>query len=182
MFSYANVYFSASLLHSIINKLQKIHNIPSTITFTMKGSVSIETYKTKEEDDCSSKTEIARNGKKGHKHCPVESYDSTVVSSNTTGGQASTKQSTCEDPGESSLAGRGGKVYRDKKTARRMETNRIRAREIRKRKKQLEADMQQQIIKLTLENNQLRTKIKIQQSAVKLLRTETLGFMTNVRT
>ena len=51
-----------------------------------------------------------------------------------------------------------------------MEINRIRAKEIRKRKKQMEVDMQQQIIKLTLENNQLRSQIKIQEAEIKLLR------------
>ena len=59
---------------------------------------------------------------------------------------------------------------RDEKTRKRMEINRIRAKEIRKRKKQMELDMQQQIIKLTLENNQLRSQIKIQEAEIKLLR------------
>ena len=59
---------------------------------------------------------------------------------------------------------------RDEKTERRMEINRLRAKEIRKRKKEMEADMQQQIIKLTLENNSLRSQIRIQDDELKLLR------------
>ncbi len=62
------------------------------------------------------------------------------------------------------------KQHRDEKTERRMEMNRIRAKEIRKRKKQMEVDMQQQIIRLTLENSQLRSQIKMQDAEIKNLR------------
>ena len=55
---------------------------------------------------------------------------------------------------------------------RRMEVNRMRAKQIRKRKKQMEEDMQKQIIQLTLENNKLRTQLKIQENEISLLRSQ----------
>ena len=54
---------------------------------------------------------------------------------------------------------------------RQMELNRMRAREIRKRKKEREEDMQQQIIQLVLENDKLRTQLKIQEKEISILRT-----------
>lgn len=59
---------------------------------------------------------------------------------------------------------------RDERDERRMEINRIRAKEIRKRKKEMEEDMQKQIIQLTLENNKLRTQLKMQQTEISVLR------------
>ena len=53
---------------------------------------------------------------------------------------------------------------------RRMEINRLRAREIRKKKKQMLKDMEQQIILLTLENNRLRTQSQMYQTEINLLR------------
>lgn len=52
----------------------------------------------------------------------------------------------------------------------RMETNRIRAKQIRKRKKEMEEDMRNQIVRLTLENNTLRTQLQVQEAEIKLLR------------
>jgi hypothetical protein len=52
----------------------------------------------------------------------------------------------------------------------RMETNRIRAKQIRKRKKEMEEDMRNQSVRLTLENNTLRTQLQVQEAEIKLLR------------
>ena len=52
----------------------------------------------------------------------------------------------------------------------RMEMNRQRAKDIRKRKKKMVEDMQNQIIHLTLENNKLRTQTQIQQIEINILR------------
>lgn len=54
----------------------------------------------------------------------------------------------------------------------RMEVNRVRAKEIRKRKKKMEEDMRQQIVKLTLENNRLRIQKKMQEVEIQCLRKE----------
>eukprot|EP00551_Chaetoceros_affinis_P011255 CAMPEP_0203674814 /NCGR_PEP_ID=MMETSP0090-20130426/17498_1 /ASSEMBLY_ACC=CAM_ASM_001088 /TAXON_ID=426623 /ORGANISM="Chaetoceros affinis, Strain CCMP159" /LENGTH=281 /DNA_ID=CAMNT_0050540789 /DNA_START=95 /DNA_END=940 /DNA_ORIENTATION=+ len=54
----------------------------------------------------------------------------------------------------------------DDEEKRRMEFNRIRAREIRKRKKKMEEEMRQKIIQLTLENNRLLIKKKMQQDEI----------------
>ncbi len=62
------------------------------------------------------------------------------------------------------------KAQRDE---RRMEINRQRAKEIRKRKKKMVEDMQKQIIYLTLENNKLRTQIQMQQAEINILRNNT---------
>lgn len=59
---------------------------------------------------------------------------------------------------------------RDERDERRMEINRLRAKQIRKRKKEMEEDMQKQIIQLTLENNKLRTQLKVQETEIALLR------------
>lgn len=61
---------------------------------------------------------------------------------------------------------------RDGKDERRMEINRLRAKQIRKRKKEMEEDMQKQIIQLTLENNKLRTQLKVQETEIALLRNQ----------
>ena len=58
---------------------------------------------------------------------------------------------------------------------RRMEVNRMRAKQIRKRKKKMEEDMQKQVIQLTLENNKLRTQLKIQETEISLLRSQVSG-------
>lgn len=60
----------------------------------------------------------------------------------------------------------------------RMEINRIRAKEIRKRKKEMEEDMHNQIIQLTLENNKLRTQLQLQEAEIKLLRNNMVGCLT----
>ena len=52
----------------------------------------------------------------------------------------------------------------------RMEINRLRAKDIRKRKKKMLEDMQKQIIYLTLENNKLFTQSQMQQTELTLLR------------
>jgi hypothetical protein len=62
------------------------------------------------------------------------------------------------------------KAKRDEK---RMEINRQRAKEIRKRKKKMVEDMQKQIIYLTLENNKFRTQTQMQQAEINLLRSTT---------
>ncbi len=54
----------------------------------------------------------------------------------------------------------------------RMEVNRLRAKEIRKRKKKMEEDMRQQIVQLTLENNRLRIQKKMQEVEIERLRKE----------
>jgi hypothetical protein len=64
---------------------------------------------------------------------------------------------------------------RDERDERRMEINRIRAKEIRKRKKEMEEDMQKQIIQLTLENNKLRTQLKMQQTEISVLRNNSVS-------
>jgi hypothetical protein len=59
----------------------------------------------------------------------------------------------------------------------RMEINRIRAKEIRKRKKEMEEDMHNQIIQLTLENNKLRTQLQLQEAEIKLLRNNMVSYL-----
>lgn len=56
------------------------------------------------------------------------------------------------------------------KDEKRMELNRIRAKKIRKRKKEMEEQMQQQVVKLTLENHKLRTQLQVQEAEIHLLR------------
>lgn len=58
----------------------------------------------------------------------------------------------------------------DIRDERRMELNRQRAKDIRKRKKKRLEDMQKQIIFLTLENNKLRTQAQMQQTEIEILR------------
>lgn len=58
---------------------------------------------------------------------------------------------------------------KEKRDERRMEINRQRAKEIRKRKKKMVEDMQKQIIYLTLENNKLRTQTQMQLTEINLL-------------
>ena len=67
------------------------------------------------------------------------------------------------------IARKGEKDERDEQ---RMEINRLRAKQIRKRKKEMEEDMQKQIIQLTLENNKLRTQLKVQETEIVLLRNQ----------
>ncbi len=69
--------------------------------------------------------------------------------------------------GDEKSKGETRTTTRDEK---RMEINRQRAKEIRKRKKKMLEDMQQQIIFLTLENNKLRTQSQMQQTEINLLR------------
>lgn len=52
----------------------------------------------------------------------------------------------------------------------RMEINRLRAREVRKRKKINEEKMRQQIVELILDNNKIRVHMKIQQDEIRRLR------------
>jgi len=59
------------------------------------------------------------------------------------------------------------KMTKDEK---RMEINRLRAKEIRKQKKKMEADMGKQVVQLTLEHNKLKNQIKMQQTELELLR------------
>lgn len=70
-------------------------------------------------------------------------------------------------------ANAGSEPVRDEK---RMEINRIRAKEIRKRKKEMEEEMHNQIIHLTLENNKLRTQLQLQEAEIKLLRNNMVSF------
>ena len=55
---------------------------------------------------------------------------------------------------------------------RRMEINRLRAKQIRKQKKQMEEDLQNEIIQLTLENNKLQTQLQIQKHEILFLRSQ----------
>jgi hypothetical protein len=59
---------------------------------------------------------------------------------------------------------------KDEKLKRRMEINRLRAKDIRKRKKRMIEDMHNQIFQLTLENNKLRTQTEVQQTQIDILR------------
>lgn len=59
---------------------------------------------------------------------------------------------------------------KDEKLKRRMETNRLRAKDIRKRKKRMIEEMHNQIFQLTLENNKLRTQTEVQQTQIDILR------------
>mmetsp|Transcript_26100 Transcript_26100/g.32194 ORF Transcript_26100/g.32194 Transcript_26100/m.32194 type:complete len:178 (+) Transcript_26100:168-701(+) len=78
---------------------------------------------------------------------------------------SSTTESSSPTPSQSGEE--DGKPKRDEK---KMELNRLRARDIRKRKKKMVEDMQKQIIYLTIENNKLRNQVQIQQSEINLLR------------
>lgn len=71
------------------------------------------------------------------------------------------------------IARKGEKDERDEQ---RMEINRLRAKQIRKRKKEMEEDMQKQIIQLTLENNKLRTQLKVQETEIVLLRNQQMNY------
>lgn len=71
---------------------------------------------------------------------------------------------------KTSKANAGSEASQPVRDEKRMEINRIRAKEIRKRKKEMEEDMHNQIIHLTLENNKLRTQLQLQEAEIKLLR------------
>lgn len=59
---------------------------------------------------------------------------------------------------------------RSEREERRMEANRQRARDIRKRKKKMVEEMKQQIVQLTIENRQLHRQNQLQQTEIQLLR------------
>ena len=59
---------------------------------------------------------------------------------------------------------------RSKREERRLEMNRQRAKDIRRRKKKMMEEMQKQIVFLTMENNKLRTQNQMQQAEIHLLR------------
>ncbi len=61
-----------------------------------------------------------------------------------------------------------------------MELNRLRAREIRKRKKKMEEEMRQKIIQLTLENNRLSIQKKMQQDEIDRLKQVQNSSLTNM--
>ena len=61
---------------------------------------------------------------------------------------------------------------------RQMEANRVRAREIRKRKKNMIEEMQKKIVKLTMANQQLISQTQIQHAEIHMLRS-TQGFIPN---
>ena len=60
---------------------------------------------------------------------------------------------------------------KSKRDERRLEMNRQRAKDIRRRKKKMMEEMQKQIVFLTMENNKLRTQNQMQQAEINLLRT-----------
>lgn len=59
---------------------------------------------------------------------------------------------------------------KSKRDERRLEMNRQRAKDIRRRKKKMMEEMQKQIVFLTMENNKLRTQNQMQQAEINLLR------------
>ena len=64
-------------------------------------------------------------------------------------------------------------------TKMRLESNRQRAKEIRKRKKIMVEDMQKKIVILTMENNNLRTESQAQQEEIVLLRKASQLMLSN---
>ncbi len=104
------------------------------------------------------------------------SFDESIGGTSTASGgsnentnTSSSKDDDVQEVASTASSGGGGKDGRNR-DEKRMEINRIRAKEIRKRKKKMEEDMQKQIIQLTLENNKLRTQLKMQAAEISVLR------------
>ena len=71
---------------------------------------------------------------------------------------------------------------REKQTAEmRLEVNRERAKDIRKRKKIMIEEMQKQLVLLTMENNKLRMDSQMQQEEITLLRKTSQLLASNIR-
>ena len=71
---------------------------------------------------------------------------------------------------------------REKQTAEmRLEVNRQRAKDIRKRKKIMIEEMQKQLVLLTMENNKLRMDSQMQQEEITLLRKTSQLLASNIR-
>ncbi len=77
---------------------------------------------------------------------------------------------TCTTTGTTTTGTAAAEETKAQRDERRMEINRLRAKDIRKRKKKMVEDMQKQIIYLSLENDKLRTQLQIQQVEINLLR------------
>lgn len=75
---------------------------------------------------------------------------------------------------------RTGANAEENEEQKRMELNRLRAREIRKRKKKMEEEMRQKIIQLTLENNRLSIQKKMQQDEIDRLKQVQNSSLTNM--
>mmetsp|Transcript_771 Transcript_771/g.858 ORF Transcript_771/g.858 Transcript_771/m.858 type:complete len:222 (-) Transcript_771:153-818(-) len=72
-------------------------------------------------------------------------------------------------------------ITKQKTTEERLELNRQRARDIRKRKKMMIKDMQEQLVLLTMEKEKLRTENQIQKEEIKLLRKSAQLLVSNKR-
>jgi len=72
-------------------------------------------------------------------------------------------------------------ITKHKTTEERLELNRQRARDIRKRKKMMIKDMQEQLVLLTMEKEKLRTENQIQKEEIKLLRKSAQLLVSNKR-